>query len=123
MWLRVLRTVLVMPKKLLTLIPGCPKLSVEVVFNERKDDTEMKDETLKGLIAWILKPGKSTSEFVLTFLGIGLGILKGTIWPDLPTEMFYGIVAYIISRSIAKTGLASGIEKILRKFNYRALWL
>lgn len=50
----------------------------------------------------MIRNGIKTSEFWLTILGIGLGIVKKYILPDLPEEAFYTIIVYILSRAGVK---------------------
>jgi hypothetical protein len=50
----------------------------------------------------ILKSGLLTTEFLSVILVGILGILKGTVYPDIPEESFYTVAMYIISRTILK---------------------
>ena len=50
----------------------------------------------------MIKQGVKTSEFWLTIVSMCLALLKQYVFPDLPQEAFYTVIAYLIGRSIVK---------------------
>lgn len=49
-----------------------------------------------------MEPGKKTSELWVTIVTAVLGILKASVLPDLPEEVFYTAITYIGGRSLRK---------------------
>jgi len=50
----------------------------------------------------MIKPGIKSTEFWLSVISMILAILKQHIIPDLPSEAFYTVIAYILGRSLVK---------------------
>ena len=75
----------------------------------------MDDSTINAIVDWITRSGKKTSEYITTLAAIVIGIVKAKWIPDLPNEVFYVLITYIVSRFFTKNSISDSIKMIKGK--------